>query len=69
MEQKNEYKKDLAILIGCIVLLFLGMSHPGIVLYAFAIEFLGIAVAVATEALSHLVKKAAALQEQSDWTI
>ncbi|MFR8207704.1 DUF2975 domain-containing protein [Hominenteromicrobium sp.] len=55
--------------VGNIVLLLLNMSHPGVVLASFVVVFVGVAVAVASAALSHLVKKAAALQEQSDWTI
>ena len=54
---------------GNIVLLLLNMSHPGVTLLSFIIVFVGVAVTVASAALSHLVKKAAALQEQSDWTI
>lgn len=54
---------------GNIVLLFLNMSHPGVVLASLVIVFVGVAVSVAAAALSHLVKKAAVLQEQSDWTI
>lgn len=54
---------------GNIVLLLLNMSHPGVVLASFMVVFAGVAVAVISAALSHLVKKAAALQEQSDWTI
>ena len=55
--------------IGNIVLLFLNMSHPGVVIASFIIVFVGVAVAVASAVLSHLVKKAAALQEQCDWTL
>ena len=55
--------------IGNIVLLFLNMSHPGVVIASLVIVFAGVAVSVAAAALSHLVKKAAVLQEQSDWTI
>lgn len=54
---------------GNIVYLLLNMNHPGIVLFSLIIEFIGIAIAVASAALSHLVQKAAVLQEQSDWTI
>ena len=54
---------------GNVLLLFLNMNHPGIVLASFVVVFIGIAVAVAAAALSHLVTKAAALQEQSDLTI
>ena len=56
-------------LIGNVVLLFLNMSHPGVVIASFVIVFVGVAVAVISAALSHLVNKAALLQEQSDWTI
>ena len=56
-------------LAGNLVLLILNMNHPGVVLASFVVVFVGIAVAVASAALSHLVKNAAALQEQSDWTI
>ena len=55
--------------VGNIILLLLNMNHPGVVLASFGIVFVGIALSVAFAALSHLVKKAAALQEQSDWTI
>lgn len=54
---------------GNVLLLFLNMNHPGIALASFVVVFIGIAVAVAAAALSHLVTKAAALQEQSDLTI
>ena len=55
--------------LGNVILLLLGMNHPGIVLASLVIVFIGVAISVAFAALSHLVKKAAALQEQSDWTI
>lgn len=55
--------------LGNILLLFLNMNHPGIVLASAVVVFIGVAVAVAAAALSHLVKKAADLQEQSDLTI
>lgn len=55
--------------VGNIVLLFLNMSHPGVVIASLVIVFVGMAVAVDSAALSHLVKKSAVLQEQSDWTI
>ncbi|MBQ8231263.1 MAG: DUF2975 domain-containing protein [Lachnospiraceae bacterium] len=54
---------------GNIVYLFLNMNHPGIVLFSLIIVFAGVAVAVASAALSNLVLKAEVLQEQSDWTI
>ena len=55
--------------VGNIVLLLCGMSHPGIVLIAMVVVFAGITITVAAACLSHLVKKAASLQEQSDLTI
>lgn len=55
--------------IGNIVYLFLNMNHPGIVLFSLIVVFAGVAVSIAAAALSHLVIKAADLQEQSDWTI
>lgn len=55
--------------LGNILLLFLNMNHPGIVLASSIIVFIGAAVSVASAVLSHLVKKATALQEQSDLTI
>lgn len=54
---------------GNLVFLFLNMNHPGIVLFSQIVVFAGIAVAIASAALSHLVLKAADLQEQSDYTI
>lgn len=55
--------------LGNIVLMFCGMNHPGVLLASLMVTFVGFAVAVAAAALSHLVKKAADLQEQSDLTI
>ena len=55
--------------LGNLVLLFLNMSHPGVVLLSLLVVFAGAAVAVAAAALSHLVRKAALLQEENDLTI
>ena len=55
--------------VGNMVLWFLNMNHPGIVLLAMVVVFAGIAVTVAAASLSHLVSRAADLQEQSDLTI
>ena len=55
--------------VGNLVLLVCNQSHPGVVLFSTLIVFVGVAIAVAAAALSHLVKKAADLQEQSDLTI
>ena len=49
--------------------LLFNMSHPSIVIMSFFIVFVGIVISIASAVLSHLVKKAAILQEQSDWTI
>ncbi len=55
--------------LGNIVLMFMNMNHPGIVLYSLIVVFAGTAVSVASAALSHLVLKAALLQEESDLTV
>lgn len=77
-EENARYLKLIAILagadsiyifVGDVVLFFLGMNHPGIALMLLSLELIGIPVTIAAAALSHLVKKAAALQEQSDLTI
>ena len=54
---------------GNVLLFFLNMNHPGILLISLLICFAGVAVTVAAICLSHLVQKAADLQEQSDLTI
>ena len=54
---------------GNLVYLLLNMNHPSIVLFSLLVVFLGVAISVASAALSHLVRKAAELQEQSDLTI
>ena len=55
--------------LGNVVLLLCGMNHPGIAILSLIIVFACIAIAIFAAALSYFVKKAAALQEQSDWTI
>ncbi len=55
--------------IGNIVFLFLNMNHPSIVLFSFLIIFIGIAISIASAVLSHLVMKAAVLQDESNLTI
>ena len=55
--------------IGNIVLMFMNMNHAGIILRSLVIVFIGIAVTIAAATLSHLVKKAADLQQESDLTI
>lgn len=55
--------------VGNIVLLVLNINHIGILLISVLIMFVGFAIAIVAAALSHLVMKAANLQEQSDLTI
>ena len=55
--------------IGNIVLTLLNMNHPGILFLSLMVIFVGVAISIASAALSHLVLKAADLQEQSDLTI
>ena len=55
--------------VGNLVLGFLSMSHAGILLASLLVDFAGIGIAVAAAALSHLVLKAADLQQQSDLTV
>ena len=55
--------------VGNVALWLLDMSHPGVVLLSLLVVFAGVAVAVAAACLSHLVRNAADLQEQSDLTI
>ena len=54
---------------GNVVMLFANMNHPGVIIISLFVIFAGVAIAVAAAALSHLVKKAAVLQEESDLTI
>lgn len=55
--------------IGNIVLCLLNMNHPGILLGSLLVVVLGLVFCVAAAALSHLIEKAARLQDQSDLTI
>ena len=57
------------VFLGNLAMLFLDMSHPGVVLLSLLVVFAGAAVAVAAGVLSHLVRKAALLQEENDLTI
>lgn len=45
------------------------MNHPGVLLASFLIALVGTAIAIAAAMLSHLIRKAARLQDESDWTI
>ncbi len=55
--------------LGNAVLMLLSMNHPGVLLISLLICFAGAAVTVAAACLSHLARKAADLQEQSDLTV
>ncbi|MBQ0110597.1 MAG: DUF2975 domain-containing protein, partial [Oscillospiraceae bacterium] len=52
-----------------IIMLVANVTVLGLLALSLMAVFAGVAVAVAAAALSHLVQKAAALQEQSDLTI
>lgn len=55
--------------VGNIALLLFNISHPSIFAFALLVCFIGVALTIVFAALSHLVLKASALQEQSDLTI
>lgn len=55
--------------LGNIVLLFIGINHPGIVIVSVFVTCIAMGIFVAASALSHLIMEAAELQEQSDYTI
>ena len=57
------------LVVGNVVYLLLHMNHPGVLLASFFIALVGIAIAIAAAMLSHLIRKAARLQDESDWTI
>ncbi len=52
-----------------LVLFFFNMNHPGIFLGSLFVDFAGVAVSVAAAALSHLVQKAANIQQENELTI
>ncbi|MBO4920187.1 MAG: DUF2975 domain-containing protein [Erysipelotrichaceae bacterium] len=55
--------------IGNVVLTFCNMNHIGVIWYSLIIIFIGVSVSAACAALSHLIVKAAELQDQSDLTV
>lgn len=55
--------------IGNLVLLFLNMSHPGILLLSLIIVFIGAAICVASMVLSSLSARAADIQDENALTI
>lgn len=61
---------DVVFLLAWNVILYvLKISNVNILLVCLLIDFMGIVIAIIFAALSHLVGKAADLQEQSDFTI
>ncbi|MBE5940420.1 MAG: DUF2975 domain-containing protein [Lachnospiraceae bacterium] len=52
-----------------IVFLICNINHPGVIMLFLFVIFAGIAISVTSAALSHLVRKAAVLQEESDFTV
>ncbi len=54
---------------GNVMLLFLGMNHPGVFLISLLPDMLGVAIAVCAAALSHLIFKSAQMQTDADLTI
>ena len=56
-------------IVGNIVFLLLGMSHPYILLIAFFADAFGVSLAVLAAVLSRFLTKAAVLQEEADSTI
>lgn len=55
--------------LGNVLFLLLNMNHPAVLLGACMIVVVGIGISVAAAVLSHLVGKAAKLQEENDLTI
>lgn len=54
---------------GNILYLILGINHPGVVLISCAVVFIGIAISVVAALISHLIYKAAYMQEENELTI
>lgn len=59
----------LLLTLGNTVFLLMNMNHPSVFLLSLMVAILGVGISVAAAVLSHLVMKAAQLQEQSDLTI
>lgn len=55
--------------IGNVIFLLLGMSHIGVFIGFLFVVFSGIAIAIVSAALSHLVVKASAIQEENELTV
>lgn len=77
-EENASYLKNISILAALdsayfftanLILMILGMNHPGLFLISLLVVFVGIAITVAAAALSHLVKKAADIKKENELTI
>lgn len=55
--------------VAAVAAFFLGVLHPGILLFITVILFIGFALAIMSAALSHLVFKASDLKQENDLTI
>ena len=55
--------------LGNIVMLLIGMSHPGVMIISLIPSVMAFSLAVAFYALSHLTEKAALMQDDTDLTI
>lgn len=60
---------SLIVLLGGIILLFMNCSHPSVMIVSLIIVAIGIAILVAAEGLSQLIKRAANLQSEAELTI
>ncbi len=60
---------SVLLFVGSGVFYVLGMSHGGLMLFCIVVVFAGVTVTVAAAALSHLVYRAAELEEESELTI
>ena len=59
----------LLLLLGNLIFLLVGHSIPTLALVSAFVCFIGLAISVGAACLSHLVRKAALMQEESDLTI
>ena len=55
--------------VGNVGFILLNWSHPGVFLLSLLVDFVGLFIAAACEALAHLVLRAAGIQEENDLTI
>lgn len=76
--ENAEYLKNISILaaldslyffVANVVFMVIDMNHPGVFLISLIVVFIGVAVTVAAAALSHLVRKAAEIQQENELTI